>query len=191
MLDITRDPIGQGRRRRCYVHPEDPRKAVLLAHNGGLASLKRSYGFYRQLKRQGVDTGPHIPVCYGACKTNLGPGLVVDLVRNYDGEISRSLSWYLDNGLNAGTFDACFDEFFEACAAQLVVFDETLDPERLLVKKLSTSSAHLVAVSGLGDLFWRRRVNWFPALQRHRLRRRWRDVMAAFYQRHHVTRGHG
>ena len=187
MLKITRDPFGRGKRRLCYVHPEDPRKAIRLAPREQIPSLRREFEFYKQLKRRGIDTGAHIPTCYGSCKTNLGQGIVVDLVRNHDGDISRTLSWYLANGMPVGAFDACFEELIDDFAPKLLRIGPQLRLEELLVRKTATSSAHLVVTGGLGEAVTRRRFNGMPALLRQRLRREWRERVAALFQQY----GHG
>ena len=134
------------------------------------------------LEQQGIETAPHLPTCYGVRETNLGPGLVIDLVRNYDGEISRPLDWYLAQGMPVGTFDACFEEMIQAFLERLIQLEPGFSLEKLLVQKKSAASAHLVAIHGLGESVTRNRVNLFPALLRRRIRKRWNEQVAQLYQ---------
>src|SRR5210317_1228067 len=99
MLKITSQPIGEGRERACYVHPDDPRLGIKIPTGKVIAQTRREIKFYRQLKKRGVLSNPHVPRYYGLCKTSIGAGIVVQLVRNYDGEIARPLNWYLAQGV--------------------------------------------------------------------------------------------
>ena len=114
MLQITSEPIGKGRERACYVHPEDPRKAIKIPTGSITEQTRRDIKFYRRLKQRGLKQLRHVPAYYGWAQTNLGKGIVVDLIRNYDGEISRPLNWYLAQGVPIEEFDAFLEELKQA-----------------------------------------------------------------------------
>ncbi len=182
MLQLKRKPIGRGKLRACFAHPDDPRMAVKVSKGRKGKYLQREIGFYRRLKNQGVGPGRHIPKYYGHCETNYGAAIVVDLVRNYDGEISRPLHWYLSQGMAVGNFDACFEELIESFLLKLIMVKPGMELGNLLVQKISATSAHLVAIHGLGDTVTRNRLNLLPPLARRKIRRRWKDIVARFYQ---------
>jgi hypothetical protein len=178
MLKITSEPIGTGRERACYVHPEDPRLAVKMPMGEVSDQTKRDLKFYRGLKKRGVKGIPHIPDFHGLCDTNLGRGMVVDLIRNYDGEISRPLNWYLAQGVPIEEFDQFLEELKQSFLSNLIIFNRDLTIDNLLFQKTSTGSARLVAIDGLGDVV---AIDWlssFPWLLRHRIRRRWKRFIA-------------
>ena len=188
MLQITSEPIGKGRERACYVHPEDPRKAIKIPTGAATEQTRRDIRFYRRLKQRGLKQLRHVPTYYGWAQTNLGKGIVVDLIRNYDGEISRPLNWYLAQGVPIEEFDAFLDELKQSFLDDLIIFNHDMTIGNLLLQKSSTSSAHLVAIDGLGDVV---AIDWFdniPFLARRKIRRRWKRFLAHVYASQEVMR---
>ncbi len=181
MLEITADPIGTGRERSCYVHPEDPRRAIKILLGGKNDKTRGELSFYRKLsKRTPIDDG-HVPKYYGVCDTNLGKGMVVGLVRDYDGQISRPLSWYLSHGFAIDMFEPCLVELKQWLTDNLIIFGNDLGSHNLLLQKTSFNNAKLVMINGFvdtGTRFWAR---LFPALKRRQIERRWVEFIERLY----------
>ena len=72
MLKITSEPIGKGRERACYVHPEDPRRAIKIPTGSITEQTRRDVKFYRRLEKCGLKQVRHVPAYYGRAETNLG-----------------------------------------------------------------------------------------------------------------------
>ncbi|WP_344807212.1 YrbL family protein [Allohahella marinimesophila] len=108
--------FAQGGNRLCFIHPDDPVKCVKTLRKDRLPELKqKEKGLKGRLrKRSSFDDnqqeystflriadlyGPSalkfIPRCYGMVATNHGPGLVTDLIRDFDGAISMTLKQYV------------------------------------------------------------------------------------------------
>ena len=181
MLEITRKPIGMGRERMCFVHPEDPRLAIKISSGGASSQSKREMRLYRKLEKRGAADIKHIPGFHGVCETNRGPGFVVDLVRNYDGEISRPLNWYLAQGYPIEEFEPFLEELKQALLQQLIVVDPAMEIDDILVQKTSASKFRMVAVDSLGDSADFGLLNLFPFLVRRKIRRRWQGFMLRVY----------
>ena len=186
MLQINSDPIGKGRERACYVHPEDPRKAIKISAGKVSAQSRREIKFYRKLQKRGGGVDEHIPNFYGLCETNLGQGIVVDLIRNYDGEISRPLNWYLAQGFPIGEFEPYLDELKQSFLQNLIIFNHDLTIGNLLVQKSSAIKVRLVAIDGLGDVIALDWLDYFPFLVRRKIRRRWARFIARVYRTQEV-----
>jgi hypothetical protein len=182
MLKITSEPIGKGRERACYVHPEDPRLAIKMPMGEVSDQTQRDLKFYGKLKKRGIKGIPHVPDFHGLCDTNLGRGIVVDLIRNYDGEISRPLNWYLAQGVPIEEFDQFLQELKQSFLQNLIIFNHDMTIGNLLFQKTSTASAQLVAIDGLGDVV---AIDWFdhfPFLVRRKINRRWKRFMTRVYR---------
>lgn len=186
MLQINSDPIGKGKERACYVHPEDPRKAIKISTEKVSAQSRREIKFYRGLKKRGGVVDEHIPNFYGLCETNLGQGIVVDLIRNYDGEISRPLNWYLAQGFPIEEFEPYLDELKQSFLQNLIIFNHDLTIGNLLVQKSSAIKVRLVAIDGLGDVIALDWLDFFPFLVRRKIRRRWARFIARVYRTQEV-----
>ena len=186
MLQIIKDPIGRGKERACYVHPDDPRKAIKISTGEINTKSKREIRFYRKSQRRGDVDEKHIPKFYGLCETNLGQGIVVDLIRNYDGEVSRPLNWYLAQGCLIEEFEPYLDELKHSFLQNLIIFNHDMTIGNLLVQKLSTRKTRLVAIDGLGDVTALDWLDFFPFLVKRKIRRRWARFMARVYRTREV-----
>jgi hypothetical protein len=186
MLKISKKPIGMGRERLCFVHPEDPRLAIKVSKDGKSPQTEREIRFYRRLEARGGVYCKHIPDFHGTCETNRGKGIVVELIRNYDGEISRPMNWYLAQRYPLEEFVPFLDEVEQAFLEHLLIFNHDLTIANLLVRKTSASKFHLVAIDGLGDTV---AIDWLdrlPCLVRRKIRRRWKRFIERLYRSREV-----
>ena len=186
MLNIESEPVGEGRERACYVHPEDPRRAVKVPTGKNTEQTRREVRFYRDLKKRGLDDNPHIPKFYGMSETSVGPGMVVEMIRNYDGEIARPMNWYLAQGVPIEEFDSYLEELKQSFLDNLIIFNHDLTIGNLLLQKTSLSKARLVVIDGLGDTVAIPWLNRFPFLVRRKIRRRWARFKAHIYRTREV-----
>lgn len=181
MLQITKKPIGMGKERMCFVHPEDPRLAIKIAREKVSQQSQREIKFYRKLEKRGGVHDRHIPGFHGLCETNHGVGIVVDLIRNYDGEIARPLNWYLAQGYPIEEFEPSLEELKQSFLQNLIIFNHDMTIGNLLVQKLSATKVRIVAIDGLGDVV---AIDWLdnlPFLVRRKIERRWQRFMERLY----------
>lgn len=186
MLQITKKPIGMGKERMCFVHPEDPRLAIKIARDKVSEQSKREIRFYRRLQKSGGSEEEHIPRFHGLCETNKGEGIVVDLIRNYDGEISRPLNWYLAHGFPIEEFEPYLEELKQSFLKNLIIFNHDMTIGNLLVQRTSASRFRIIAIDGLGDVV---ALNWldvFPFLVRRKINRRWQRFIERVYRSREV-----
>lgn len=175
-----------GKERMCFVHPEDPRLAVKISTGGVSRQTAREIRFYRRLQRRGAAENQHIPAFHGTCETSRGNGIVVDLVRDYDGEISRPLNQYLARGFPIEEFEPFLEELKQSFLKNLIVFVPQLSIDDILVQKTSVSKFRMVAIDSLGDSL---ALDWLafpPFLVRRRIRHRWQDFIAQVYRSREV-----
>jgi len=182
MLKIISEPIGTGRERACYVHPDDPRLAIKMPMGKSTQQTHRDLKFYRKLKKRGIRGIPHVPDFHGLCDTNLGRGIVVDLVRNYDGEISRPLNWYLAQGVPIEEFYDFLEELKQSFLQNQIIFNQDMTIDNLLFQRTSSRAARLVAIDGLGDTGTIAWIDYFPLLVRRKIKRRWKHFMEQVYR---------
>ena len=182
MLEILSEPIGQGRERVCYVHPDDPRQAIKVPLTGSSKQTEREIRFYQKLRRRKAFHSKHVPTFHGPAETNHGPGIVVDLIRDYDGQISRPMNWYLAEGYPVEEFEPLLKELYESFLENRIVFNHDLTIGNLLLQKRSMTRGRLVAIDGLGDTV---AIDWLDAIPwvaRRKIRRRWRRFLERLYR---------
>jgi len=203
-------PFAIGGRRLCYVHPQDPDKVIKVLRQDPRRTvritskrrlvphwLRREYDnnqhekavLDRLFARIGPVAAGHLPRCYGYVPTDLGPGLVLDLVRDEQGPISRSLRELLSRGYDVEQFRPAFEQFAEFLLEHRVLTRALLD-HNLAAQHCRDGSWRLVMIDGLGDPAWLPLARWAPPLGRAKVRRRVAKAwprMVAFAQSGGVT----
>ncbi|MCP5544137.1 MAG: hypothetical protein H7A49_09545 [Akkermansiaceae bacterium] len=192
------EPFGVGGRRSCYVHPLDPSKCVkvlrtderrTVRHKKTIipAKWRREYDNNSHEKRVledierrvGPVMGEHLPRSYGMVPTDLGPGFVLDLVRDHDGRISRSLRELITVGYPLEKLRASFDEFGGFLSEHLILTRKLLD-HNLVVSMRPDGPGPMFLIDGLGDPAFIPFSRWIPALGRAKIARRIEEAWQRF-----------
>ena len=87
-------PLGTGRHRKCYAHPDDAQRCIKIVYNsghGGDKETQRELKYYAHLSRYLKDWSG-IPRYYGTVETDCGTGYVYDVITDYDGKPSITLT---------------------------------------------------------------------------------------------------
>lgn len=168
MLTLSnKEPFARGGRRLCFVHPEDDARCVKVLRTDGDRFRKtgRTFvpGFLRReydnnederraldaLQRRLGSAYDHLPRCYGYVETDLGRGLVLELVRDEDGHISRSVRESLLEGVALDELRPAYDEmaafYIEHGVVTRAILDHNLTAQRV------GSAWRLTLIDGFGD----------------------------------------
>ena len=181
-LQLDSEPVGSGQERVCYAHPDDDRLLVKVQKGSADKQTRRELALYRRLARRGMREFDHIPKFYGRVETNLGPGFVVDCIRDFDGELSKSLWWHFTRGYPVNEFEPYLEDLHRYLLRRLVIFSVDMGRYNILFQKLSTERARLVVIDGLGDhtaIDWLDHIDYFA---RRKIRRRWRRFIGRLRQ---------
>lgn len=173
IIQLTSPPIGQGRERVCYLHPEDDSKLIKVATGDENVQTRREIDFYNRLRKRSNFPYTHLPEYHGQVQTNLGSGIVVDLVRDLDGEISRSMHSHLTEGVALSNFEPMLAELKNYLLQQRVIINHDLVPGNLLLQHYARDASRLVVIDGLGDVVIVQWLNYFPSHARAKINRRW------------------
>lgn len=170
---LAGEPLGVGQERACYVHPDDPDKVVKVQRGDADKQTRRELAFYRWLDRRGDVSYDHIPRFYGKVETNLGPGFVVDRIRDFDGAESQALWWYFERGYPLAEFGPYLEELRQALLDNRIVFCVDMGRFNVLFRRESPGDARLVVIDGLGN---HTAINWLDNIDyfvRRKIERRW------------------
>ena len=192
------EPFGVGGRRSCYVHPLDPskcvkvlrvddRRTVRLRKTIIPAHWRRAYDNNAHEKREleslekriGPSMRRHLPLSYGMVPTDLGPGFVLDLVRDSDGRISRSLRELITTGYPLEKLRPSFDEFGHFLSEHLILTRKLLD-HNLVVSMQGDIPGRMVLIDGLGDPAFIPLSRLIPSLGRSKIARRINEAWKRF-----------
>ena len=112
--------IGKGAKRMCFEHPENPNKCIKVAVQSQDESLLR-----RELKTylyvNAILRGCIVTYETQLVETNLGKGIVCELLRDEDGEYSKSLNYYVCEGkLDSEILEQI--RYFACCLVEYDIF---------------------------------------------------------------------
>ena len=164
-------PFARGGNRLCFVHPQDPNRCVKVRRpDFSLEDRRRKKGFPKTLlplshfddnleeagvmskleRSFGEPVFKHISRCYGFEETDMGKGLVSELIRDASGRISETLKKYIwDNGVtpDCERAIAAFSEHW----LRLMVPSRDLLLHNLVVQRSADGAIErLVVIDGLG-----------------------------------------
>lgn len=185
-------PFGIGGRRLCFVHPDDPAKCVKVLRQDKLKTIRSRHtsrlipvswrrlhdnnaseqrALSREYNRHGSLAWEHMPRCYGTVKTDLGGGLVLDLYRDSDGQIARTLRELLRTGHELESFRKAFDQFGDFLLKNRIVTRSLLD-HNLVVQRRSDESWKFYLIDGIGDRNFLPIGRWCKSIAELTVRRR-------------------
>ena len=161
-------PFARGSKRACYVHPEDETKCIkLLLPDKDGRTVKKEATWYKQLyptrhfdenakdikgykllKRRYDALEQHFPSLYGVVETDLGHGLVTDLIHDDDGSISRDVAWYQQHG-ETKIYEDAVQEFYQFMMQHALLVRD-LNPHNLLVQQ-QRSGPRIMMIEGVGN----------------------------------------
>lgn len=195
------EPFAVGGRRVCYVHPDDRYKCIKVLRTDEQrfiktgraivpAFLRREYDNNEDERRAlaGLEpalrdaTNRHLPQCYGYAETDLGRGLVLDLVRDADGGIARSVRELFRDGVTPNELRSAYDEFGAHLIRFGVVTRAILD-HNLVAERLAAGGWRLHLIDGFGAASWSPIRSMIPARRRALVRRRVADGWARLNER--------
>ncbi len=145
--------VGKGLHRECYIHPDDEQLCIKVVVAGDLSESKREQSYYKLLQKRGISWDI-LPRYHGVIETNMGAGAVFDLIRDFDGEVSKTLEYYLaaeqlDKAENPGLSQAI--SVFKQELHRQSIITMTLSPKNIMYKKTSSNEGRLVLIDNIGN----------------------------------------
>jgi len=102
-------------------------------------------------------------------------------VRDYDGQISKPLNWYLAHGFPVEKLPPYLESLKRFFLKYLIIYNYDMKSSNLLLQKFSPEDAKLVLIDGLGDTV---HIEWFNAFSSHvesKINRRWERFIKRLY----------
>jgi hypothetical protein len=140
--------IGKGAHKKCYVHPSNELLCIKISRRYAEKIVEKEIKYYRYLQKKGIDS-PIISNYHGSVETNYGKGYVFDLVRDFDGSISKSVDFYVNNKKIHPCLIKAFQNFERNMEKDLLI-TRKLKERNLLYKKLNEKSGEIVLIDDIG-----------------------------------------
>lgn len=183
MLHLSdRTPLGTGRHRKCYAHPDDALRCIKIVYNddqGGDKEIKRELGYYAHLKRTLKDWSG-IPRYYGTVETDCGTGYVYDAICDFDGKPSITLKQF--------AMECRYEEDLVVLRQILRTLKKylnenhivtmTLKPANILCHRISESEVVPVICDNIGESTFIPLATWSKWFCRRKQERLWARFIA-------------
>ncbi len=184
MLTINTPAIGEGCDRMVYLHPLDSNKVIKLTKpNGNDRQSNREIKCYNQLTKRKLTNWKHLPKYYGEVSTDKGKGFVVECVRDYDGELSKNLDFYISrDGLSV--YIEKWNDFKSYFINEKIIVTDDITPENILVKKVTEDELVFMLIDALGDRVFINFLNHVSYLTKQKIKRRFVRSEAKLLQRY-------
>jgi hypothetical protein len=175
--------IGSGLRRECYFHPEDVNKCIKVVVSGDHKETRREQSYYRLLEKRNISWRM-LARFYGNVDTNLGEGAVFDLIRDYNGEISRTLGYYFSAIGETAFNDLNLDQALPRLKQYLLkwkIVTMALKPQNIVYKKTHESKGFFVIIDNIGNSDFIPICNYVDWMAIRKIKRKWQgfeDLLA-------------
>lgn len=166
--------IGEGGSRKCYIHPYEKDLCIKVTKKeSDKRSVKREVDYFKRLQKRGKSFDM-ISKYFHKVQTDQGEGEIYELVRDYNGEISKDLKYYLnlkDESITQQVIKRVED-------LRVYLRDENirfsdLCSHNILLKKINEKEYTLIIIDGVGDNNQVPLLEYFPFLGIKRSIRKW------------------
>ncbi len=176
MLIIDKSTLlGKGKFRACYIHPLDSTKCIKVSttdnHKPSLNDIKAHA--YLEKKNKSLAM---IAKLYGTETTDLGEGLVCELICDYDGEISKSFADCLRTELEPefiAQLRKAYIEFKEYIFSEKIILRD-LNAPNLLYRRTSENEGTFIIIDGIGDSDFIPVSNFLEFWAKIKIERKWK-----------------
>ena len=167
--------IGRGLRRECYFHPEDEGKCVKVVVAGDHKETVREQSYYRLLERRQISW-EMLARFYGNVETNRGTGAVFELIRNYNGEVAKTLEHYfsatLESDLDYHILSLRLPRL-KQYLLQWNIVTMSIKPQNIVFKKTNATEGDLVVIDNIGNSDFIPICNYVGFMAKAKIRRKW------------------
>ena len=169
------DFVGKGNERVCYVHPADNTKAVKCSYEQNKGRSKQTtieVANYQILLKRNHKDWKHLPEYFGTVDTNKGEAFVVEIVRDFDGKVSKSFEYYIEK-YGVDNYSKELSVYKEYFLKYKIIFNYGMMPKNILLRKNSETDFDLVLIDGLGDVSHFTILNNIRYFSSRKINRRW------------------
>ena len=190
MIELSsKQLIGRGLHRECYLHPLNNALCIKIVFNGDHTETKRELAYYRFLEKR-LSDWTALPRFHGNIVTNKGTGAVFDLIRSVNDEIALPLSEYMADSEH-------FHEHAKEIAKALMAFQRyqlkhniqtmSLKPWNLVFRLDETGRGKIFLIDSLGNSDFIPACNYIKFLGKKKILRKWAKFKSLL-ERHYKER---
>ena len=181
MIELTaNDCFAKGFHRACYIHPADGGLCIKVSLRGDFRESEREIRYYRHLAGRNISWDM-LPRFHGSVETNFGAGAVFDLIRDYDGEISKTLVSYFNSAVLAEANLTGLTQGFKRLRDYLMehrIVTRTIKAKNVLYHRRDAENGCLMIIDNIGNTEFIPYANYIGYFARAKTARKWRRFEA-------------
>lgn len=164
--------IGRGSSRRCFQHPFEKSRCVKVEKRDYLKITREEIKYYKRFQKRGISWDM-LAKFHGTVETDLGEGAVFDMPHDYNGEISRTLDYYLHvQSIPANELGRALRAFKDYMMQERIVVRE-LKADNLVYQRNSRSLGKIVLIDGVGNNEFLPIANYSNVFAKRTLSKKW------------------
>jgi len=177
MIEINKSLlVGKGLHREVYRHPESNNLCIKVDISGHSDETRREKAYYRLLEKRKTNW-LMIPRYHGDIETNLGLGSVFDLVVDHDGEVSKTLGYYLSSSEITHEYYRHLSRALDSLKDYLLqqqILTMTLKPKNICCQTMVSGELRLFVVDNIGNSDFVPICNYNSYLAKKKILRKWK-----------------
>ena len=178
MVELDKSNLsGKGLHRECYRHPENETLCIKVVVSGNDDETRREQAYYRHIEKRRISWDM-IPRFHGNIETTLGRGAVFDLISDHDGEVSKTLEYYLSSNEETDThYDGLSSSLYQLkdYLLQQRIITMTLKPKNISCKRMTSGSFRLFIIDNIGNSDYIQICNYSKYFAGRKILRKWKD----------------
>ncbi len=166
--------LGKGSKRICYRHPEDASKCIKIDLNEKRKITPKELKYYQRYARKGVRFDLIAPY-YGEVITNEGKGYVFSLARDYNGEISKDVRYYLKTCRNDEVLDDVFKGMLKLKRFMVShgIMTTLVEHHNMIYQRITPHNGKVIFIDGIGNNQFFPSANYLQMHAKRVIRRKW------------------
>ena len=144
--------VGKGAHRICYRHPADQNKCIKIVSGSDDTTQQLECKYYQKLTRANINW-EHLSRYYGKQQTNLGVGYIYELINDYDGTVSKTLTEYLNENTSDVIDSALIRGYLYELKKYLLtnkIVVRNLRPYNIVIQRTSPNDGIAVLIDNIG-----------------------------------------
>jgi hypothetical protein len=175
---LTLEPsslIGKGLRRECFFHPQDENKCIKIVVAGDHKETAREQSYYQLLSKRNISW-QMLARFYGNIETNRGVGAVFELIRDYNGEVSKTLQHYFTTNHKTNLNYQNLSQALPLLKQYLLnwkIVTMSLKPQNIVFKMINQSEGVPVIIDNIGNSDFIPICNYIDRMAVRKIHRKW------------------
>lgn len=172
--------LNKGGVREVFQYPGDPSKCIKVTFNQEKKrSVIREIKYLQLYKRRNIPF-ERLSCFHGYCMTTKGKGEVYDLIRDFDGKISATLTEHILSRVNPclrpTEIRNLLNEFYIHILRYNIIISDPA-PQNLLVNYTSIDQKKLVIIDGIGNPHFVKIADYSKRLAHQIIKKKWRKYI--------------